>query len=646
MSVKRPSLFVSHQQCWWWVPLLLAAVVAVLFHDSFVPRYTVFSNDGPLGAITAQGRRPPDVFTGAWMDLNSIGSREGAAPNITYTLQWLLGPLIFSKFYAPLSVLFVSLSAWLFFRQAGLSLLSQLLGSLAVALNSDFLSTSCWGVAGQTFCFGLCFLSLAGLVSVSRSRLRAWIKTCLAGFAVGFAVMEGADIGALFSILIAAFVLWHSVAASESFIWANAARGLFRVGAVAVCAGFIATQVVLLLVGTQIKGVAGAEQTDEAKAARWGYATQWSLPKKETLALVVPGLFGYRMDTPQNMEMFKDNFENGNYWGMVGSDLSWDQYLQNDGQGQPPQVIARFTGGGNFLGVLVALVAFWTALQALRKNSVFSLTQRRLIWFWSVVAFVSVLFAWGRFAPFYKIIYALPYFSTIRNPAKFLHIFSFASLILFAYGLDGLSKRYFDVPFANSSGLGDRLKKWWSKAAVFDKGWVMGCFLAVVASLAGWLIYAGSSESLARYMTKVDAMGDVSSMAAFSIHQAGWFVLLFAIAVALITLTLTGAFAGRRAKVGWILIGLFVVVDLGRADLPWLVYWNYKQKYASNPVIDQLREKPYEHRVAILPFDFPRQFSSFCGRGGLYTIEWLNTSSCITTFNLLMLCKCRAPLRI
>jgi hypothetical protein len=62
-----------------------------------------------------------------------------------------------------------------------------------------------------------------------------------------------------------------------------------------------------------------------------------------------------------------------------------------------------------------------------------------------------------------------------------------------------------------------------------------------------------------------------------------------------------------------------LVTDLGRAALPWVIHWNYKQKYASNPIIDFLKVKPYEHRVAILPFPVPPQFSLL---GTLYDIEW------------------------
>jgi hypothetical protein len=101
-----------------------------------------------------------------------------------------------------------------------------------------------------------------------------------------------------------------------------------------------------------------------------------------------------------------------------------------------------------------------------------------------------------------------------------------------------------------------------------------------------------------------------------------------------VTLVLSGAFAGTRARWASVALGLFLVVDLGRANLPWIVTWDYEQKYASNPIIDKLRDKPYEHRVAVLPryfsdpnflqaFRLPNQWAELEQYlGQLYSIEW------------------------
>ena len=95
----------------------------------------------------------------------------------------------------------------------------------------------------------------------------------------------------------------------------------------------------------------------------------------------------------------------------VGRDPSWDRYLANGEQGTP-QGFQRFCGTGNYAGILVILVALWAMAQSLRRqNSVFSDTHRRFLWFWTAVLIVSLLLAFGRFAPFlfYQFIYFLPY---------------------------------------------------------------------------------------------------------------------------------------------------------------------------------------------------------------------------------------------
>ena len=53
-------------------------------------------------------------------------------------------------------------------------------------------------------------------------------------------------------------------------------------------------------------------------------------------------------------------------------------------------------------------------------------------------ALFSILAAWGRFGFLYALLYRLPYFSTIRNPIKFLHPFQILWIILAGYGLEVL----------------------------------------------------------------------------------------------------------------------------------------------------------------------------------------------------------------
>ena len=103
------------------------------------------------------------------------------------------------------------------------------------------------------------------------------------------------------------------------------------------------------------------------------------------------------MDTPKNMmDFLQDTYKGGNYWGGVGRDPAWDRYFASGEQSSPPQVHCVFAAHGNYAGVLVILVAVWAVAQSLRReNSAFAETQRRFIWFWTVVLIVSLLLAFG-----------------------------------------------------------------------------------------------------------------------------------------------------------------------------------------------------------------------------------------------------------
>jgi hypothetical protein len=613
-----------------WFALLLLALLALLFWRSFLPGFVHFNNDGPLGIQSTAFAHLPEGMASAWDDLNSIGSSLGSYPlSITDIIRWGLGPVGYSKFLAPIALWILGVGAWSCFRQMKLSPLAAILCGLAAALSSDFFSTACWGVASQQIAIGMDFFAL-GLVagnSPAMPALTRWIRLALAGLCVGMNVMEAADIGAIFSVLIAAFVFFKALTEEGVPLIKKVSGGIGRVAVIAVFAGFLALQTVLALIGTSISGIVGTGQDAETKLHHWDWATQWSLPKAETLGLVVPGLFGYKLDTPKDMmPMLQNAYKNGEYWGGIGRDPAIDRYFDSGRQGDQPPGFMRFTGGGNYLGILVVLLAAFAVAQSFRReNSPFTETQKRFIWFWAVVVAGSLLLSWGRFAPvFYKMFYALPYASTIRNPAKFVLTLAWATVILFAYGVHVLSRRYLEVPAGSSSPVSTQLINWWGKIRGFDRKWTLACAGAVGGSALAWLIYAAQKPSLVKYLESVGFPdpSQAGEIAAFSIGQVGWFVLIFALAVGLCILILAGVFSGKRARLGGMLLGVLLVFDLGRANLPYIIHWDYAQKYeigTLNPIVDFLKDKPYEHRVALLPFRTPDQFQVF---DELYRIEW------------------------
>jgi len=616
------------------IAVLLAIVICALFYQNFESGMVLFSNDGPLGQIMTEQDHLPAGFTGYWEDLYSIGANSGSVtPTVSAAIKsfWEIlfsdpmGPLGYLNTYTPVSLYLMGLGAWAFFRKLKLSPLAAFLGALAVMLNTQLFSGACWGVASDEIALGFNFLALALVMANDDEPAPVifWTRYALAGLCVGVNVMEAADVGALCSMFVALYILFKSLVENDSPVTAKIGHAVARVAVVAVLAGFIATQTVVSLVSTQLQGTS-LGQSNKDSQQQWDYATQWSLPKQETLGIFVPGLFGYRMDTPLNTVPFIQRlYSGGVYWGGMGRDPANDRYFDSGGKDSPPDpTYMRFGYGGYYCGILVALMAFWGVAQSFRKTqSPFTNVQKKFIWFWSVIILLSLLLAWGRFAPaFYGFLYNyVPHFSQIRNPAKFLFFIEWSLTVLFAYGIYGLEQRHLSATAPVKTDVKDEDK--------FDQRWLYASAGIFAVSIIGWFIYASDRVGLIQYL-KYRGFGDnetAKAIASFSISQGGWFLLILAVALALLAVIINGYLAGPRAKWAAALLGIFLFFDLGRADLPFIIHWNIKQKYEVgdlNPVIDYLRPQPYEHRVAILPqppFNFPPE----CGiLSQLYGIEW------------------------
>ena len=597
------------------VILAMLAIMLGLLNSMVNPRSIELVVGSGLGAVFIGGwivhgdlsrdRPAPDRLTGYYLWIAAGGFAGGLVGNV-------VPPLLFDSIAEyPIALALLAIA-------------------LAAATDTRPIRETLRGVPPVCVGIGMSYWAMGALMDTTSPR--RWLKTALAGLAVGLGVADAVDVGAIFSVCVAAFLVYQSFT-REGTLWKNVTLGVVRLGVVALFALFIAAQAVSVLVATNIKGVAGTQQDARTKEQRWDFATQWSLPKKEALTYLIPGLFGYRMDTP----------DGGNYWGAAGRDPAWDRYFEGVKKGKEvPQPASgmgglRQTGGGGYSGLMVVIVGAWAALQALRKkDSVFGIANRKFIWFWSAVCVFSLLVAFGRHAPFYQLLYQLPYFSTIRNPSKFMHTLNWALVVLFAYGIHGLSRRYLESSTAALNGLSGHLKKWWAKAGGFDKKWTIGCVAFVAASLLGWLMYAASRGDVEKYLQTVgfDDGRFPKRITGFSLKEVGWYVLFLVPTLGVMILVLSGWFAGARARLGGILLGLLLLGDLGRANQPWINYVNYKQKNAANPVIDFLRQKPYEGRVTLFPLDsflrldrlppdlmpLARQYEQLAA---LYRYEWM-----------------------
>ncbi|MGA2748501.1 MAG: hypothetical protein ABSG59_06975 [Verrucomicrobiota bacterium] len=610
---------------WLLLVLLLGATLAVLFYQSFQPQMVLFANDVPLGALKADPNRMAHRFTGVWRSLSFLGSQAPAASlTVSTFLQLVLSPEIYLKVYAPFSLFFVGFCAWVLFRQLQFNPVVCALGGVAAGLNMHFFSIACWGLGSWNIAAGTAFLALAAFHAGSIRQV--WARAVLAGLAVGLCVMEGFDLGAILSVYVGVYVLFWALT-NPAPVPARVAKAVMCEALVVFFAGFIAIHTMASLVQTQITGVASMDQDVQTKQQRWNAATQWSLPKTETLGIVAPGLFGYRMG-----QHILNPDHSSAYWGLIGQDPRIALLGSDDAQVRkatatdlkmPDSVIQgldtptrhertagiqaitrktgiywRYSGTGEFAGTLVALLALFALANVGRPNSPFSKTERLTAGFWGAVALFSLLAAWGRFGFLYRLLYQLPYFSTIRNPIKFLHPFHIAWIILAAYGMEALYRGYLRPSGARAGLFHEHLQQWWAKVAGFDKMWGIFMLLLFGAAACGLWALDQHKGALITYLEDQNFASDLAvQIAGFCLSQAVWFLVYLVLSVLVIAGILSGAWSGTRMKWAWIFLGTLMIADLSRADTRWVRYYDYGEKYALNPVVELLQDKPYEHRV-------------------------------------------------
>jgi len=556
------------------VPLLLLC----LFHGVLLPGYIVFSNDGPLGVISAESSRLPEGFLGVWQDLNWLGASSPAAmPNFTQIFGTLAGdPALFSKVYAPVSLALLGFAAVFLCRRLGFAPQVSSLVGIAAALNSNFFSYACWGLPGRALAAGaiLCALGFA-----YRPGPRPWVSMALAGFAVGLNVSEAADSGALLSLYFAAAVLWDlwggfrredAPAAPRTGALAGVARLALAVG----MAGWMAFGSIDTLVNTSVKGVAATSQEQSAEQ-RWDFLTGWSFPKAEVLRIAIPGVLGYRMDTE----------DGGAYWGGVGP----------DGDARH-----RFSGSGEYAGVLVLVVAAWAVWCSFtRVGSPFTDRERHRILFWALASLVSLLLAFGRHAPFYSWIVQLPFFREMRIPMKFLHGFHLSVLVLFAHGLEAIARAHMGRFAPGGADWSSKVRSWWRAAATPapERRFLLVLGVLTGAAILGFAAYFSCRPSVVAHLGPLVGADQAVAVARHSLGEVGLFVLLLGGSALVVLLVFSGVLSGASGSLAWWILGGLLAVDLYRASTPWVVHYDYRRRYRQNVVVEYLARDPALSRV-------------------------------------------------
>ncbi len=572
-----------------WMVLPVSCALAILFWQGVLPGMVHFSNDVTFGALSSPTYRDLSFLRGGWLDLHWLGAELPYLSPVTLVVQWALGPELFLKLAVPGVLLLCGCGGWCLCRSFGCGRAMSALGAILVALNGNYLSYAAWGQWAKVAGFALLFYALSVIRARCQSRPPQWALAVFAGLCAGFNMSEGFDSGAITSVLVFAYLAFQCLRPREGQRFFLSLWRMIRCTVLAVVASCgIALAPISDAVGAQIQQIPMLQQGGKEA---WDWATQWSLPVRETIRFWVPGYFGQKTNSPSP----------DSYWGEIGRDPRWDREHQG---------LREYSGTGDYLGALVLLCCGWVVVSNLRPKPEAGGTadappDRAEVLFWAGCAMVCLLLAYGRHAPFYQFFYSLPLASSIRNPVKFLHPFTVSCLVLAVMALASWQRRYFgralpDQP-APALQWGSVIERLRESAKGGDRTLIVLCLLSLgsLATLLAVTVLArkGLVASLDRA-----GWGDAATEMINSTITDCWGTIFVWCALTLVVgAMVAGCFRGRVPSVAGIaLLWAVALADLGRAALPYVSFENWRERYSSNAVLDYLQEHTKEWRVSLM----------------------------------------------
>ena len=401
-------------------PILgLAIVTAITFHAVLLSPHPVIANDSPTANIMIGQRWASEGRTVLWLTDGYLGRNGGVVTyGITTPLQRWLPARYYNTVLFSLLTFLVGLGGYLFCLALGLCPLAAFTGACALMLSGDFI-TSVFSGHGGKFVMWVFLLFAVWLLTVGISK-RGLLALFWCGVCGGIGVSGQLDIGMILMLFIAAwavFLIWQTRAQGR---WVRLSAGL----AAAVVAGclYSATTIVSLL-GLANQASTSVSQETRVPEEQWNWATQWSLPKIETLTLIAPGFFGF------------GHLPDSPYWGSIGQDANWPERHMG---------FPRFSISTQGMGVVVIALAVCALALGLATHG----AHRPVIIFWAVAGLIALLCAYGRYldvAPYgahgfgpYRLFYWLPKMDAMRNPLKFLYPLMLALAVLAACGMQCL----------------------------------------------------------------------------------------------------------------------------------------------------------------------------------------------------------------
>jgi hypothetical protein len=405
-----------------WTSLWIVALLSLLGQlwlcqfFSFGDRVPVSIDVNPSNLWKLAYHFPP---AGSFQVLNWLGAAFLPQPLNPFSFAaGNLAPWLFFTAYAPFIATLALLAMAAFLRELELSRPAALFGGVIYAWQGDLLPFVYPGHYAYITTWPLFAVAAWGALRIQRTRL--WAYAVISGVCCGLMVGLQPDRGAIASLLVAALYLAPLLLRPPS---GRASDYLVNMGHLALCVGvaFLVALAPLLalfqsnIVGVKLVGAASREQT-------YDLVTQFSLGPAETLSYLVPGFFGWHI-----------NSVSGPYWGWIGE---WPDWPKNHETIRNMNLAISTTGT-----VATALVLIGAALLLPgRLLGASGLTVRQYFYgrLLLTLGFITLILAWGWHTGLYRLVFELPLMDKWRNPLKWLEMTNFVLVVLSALGLQYL----------------------------------------------------------------------------------------------------------------------------------------------------------------------------------------------------------------
>lgn len=431
-----------------------------------------------------------------------------------------------------LHLMLAGVAGYAFLRAIGVSFAAALVGGIAYMMSGQVASLVSPGHDGKLFVSALLPVTMLVLTwGVRDGRRFAW---GLLAIIVGLGVLSPHP--QLLQYLLLASGAWALMLAFGGVAAGGGAApgaGLERGEAITRLGFAFAAVVVGMVMGAvqYLPVMEYVEWSPRAGGRDYGYATSFSMPIEELFNTYLPQFTGIL----------------NNYWGRNGIHFH-----------------SEYIGAG---------VLFLASAGFLRGSG--DATRRRLLWFFTGLLVVSMLWALGGNTPFYRLVYAIvPGSKFFRAPSTIFFVTTFAVAVLAAFGTERLLRA--EIP-----------RLWLGVAAA------VGAAVALLATVGG-LQQLAMSIALPQQLDRVDANTS-------AVVTGAWRSFLFlgatiAVAFGVGTRKLTPVLAG------WLLAAL-TVADLWSVEQQ---YWKFSPpasiSYASDAAIEHVQAEDQPVRVIAIAF--------------------------------------------